>query len=363
MSGSAPDVGFQPGDPVPWFIAETDQIPEFQFSTAAGRYVLLAFLVSTTAPGAAGAWNAIRAAQAEGLLQSSFATALLVTTDPNDGSNAPGKPARLHDEPPGIRVLRDHKSVVSAAFGAAAAGVSLLLDPMLRVIAARPVAATEDLVQLLRTLPPPALHGGQQNKEAPPAPVLVLPRVLEPELCQSLIAYYQTHGGIDSGFMQDTAGRSVTLLDADHKRRRDCAIADPTLVASLSQRIGGRLVPEIYKAFQFHVTQIERFMVACYAAADGGHFRPHRDNTTKATAHRRFAVSINLNDDFDGGDLVFPEFGPQRYRPTPGGAIVFSCGLLHEVARVSRGVRYATLPFLHDDAAERIRQENLRFVG
>jgi len=29
-------------------------------------------------------------------------------------------------------------------------------------------------------------------------------------------------------------------------------------------------------------------IVSCYAAEDGGHFRAHRDNTTKGTAHRRF---------------------------------------------------------------------------
>jgi hypothetical protein len=110
-------------------------------------------------------------------------------------------------------------------------------------------------------------------------------------------------------------------------------------------------VPEIAKAFQFRVTRIERYIVACYDAADGGHFRAHRDNTTKGTAHRRFAVSINLNDGYDGGELWFPEFGPRRYRPPAGGAVVFSCSLLHEATRVTRGVRYATLPFLYDDAA------------
>jgi hypothetical protein len=30
---------------------------------------------------------------------------------------------------------------------------------------------------------------------------------------------------------------------------------------------------------------------------------------------------------------------------------------------VTRGVRYATLPFLYDDAAARIRERNLGFVG
>ena len=77
-----------------------------------------------------------------------------------------------------------------------------------------------------------------------------------------------------------------------------------------------------------------------------------------ATLHRRFAVSINLNDDYDGGDLRFPEFGPRTYRPPPGGACVFSCSVLHEATSVTRGERFAFLPFMHDEAAEAIRVEN-----
>ncbi len=42
--------------------------------------------------------------------------------------------------------------------------------------------------------------------------------------------------------------------------------------------------------------------------------------------HRRFAVSINLNNNFEGCDLMFPEFGRKVYRPSEGGALVFSCG-------------------------------------
>ena len=162
----------------------------------------------------------------------------------------------------------------------------------------------------------------------------------------------RTQGGEDSGYMVERDGKTVGVLDYDHKRRFDCLIEDPrTCRPRIRARIARRLAPEIRKAFQFEVTRIERYIIACYEAATGGHFAAHRDNTTPGTAHRRFAVTINLNDDFEGGDLWFPEFGPRRYRPPAGGAVVFSCSLLHEATPVTQGTRYAVLPFLYDDAA------------
>jgi predicted 2-oxoglutarate/Fe(II)-dependent dioxygenase YbiX len=59
----------------------------------------------------------------------------------------------------------------------------------------------------------------------------------------------------------------------------------------------------------------------------------------------------------------FPEFGPQLYTAPAGGAVVFSCSLLHEATPVIHGKRYVFLPFLYDDDAARIRQQNLGFVG
>ena len=93
---------------------------------------------------------------------------------------------------------------------------------------------------------------------------------------------------------------------------------------------------------------MERYLVACYEAG-AGHFRPHRDNTTRGTAHRRFAVTINLNaEEYEGGELRFPEFGTETYRAPTGGAIVFASSLLHEVTLVTRGRRYVFLAFFVD---------------
>ena len=156
--------------------------------------------------------------------------------------------------------------------------------------------------------------------------------------------------------------KTVLAHDDNRKVRRDYIIEDPELIKQTQARVRRRVFPEILKVHQFAVTRMERYIVSCYAAEDGGHFRAHRDNTTKGTAHRRFAVSIILNAEFEGGEISFPEYGPRSFKPPPGGAVVFSCSLLHAVSRVTSGRRFAFLPFLYDDAAAKLREQNSAFV-
>ena len=164
--------------------------------------------------------------------------------------------------------------------------------------------------------------------------------------------------------MREVDGKTVAVIDYNFKKRNDFRIADPDLRAALVNRIDQRIRPAVKRAFQFEATRVERYIVACYDAGVGGFFRPHRDNTTKGTAHRRFAVTINLNsEDYEGGELRFPEFGPRTYRASTGGAVIFSCELLHEATPVTKGTRYAFLPFLYDDAAAEIRERNNAFLG
>jgi len=186
--------------------------------------------------------------------------------------------------------------------------------------------------------------------------------VFEPKVCRHLIGLYEAQGGEESGFMREISGKTVGVTDPGFKRRQDYMIEDRALISSLQARFLRRVVPEIEKIHQFKATRMERYIVSCYSAEDGGHFSVHRDNTTKGTAHRRFAVSVNLNDDFDGGEVSFPEYGPRSFKAPPGGAVVFSCSLLHRVSKVTRGKRYAFLPFLYDDAAARLREENAQFL-
>ncbi len=51
-------------------------------------------------------------------------------------------------------------------------------------------------------------------------------------------------------------------------------------------------------------------------------------------------LTINLN------TPEYPEYGPERYCPPAGGAIIFSCSLLHEAPPVTKGRRFTLLSFL-----------------
>jgi len=193
------------------------------------------------------------------------------------------------------------------------------------------------------------------------APALVVPRVFSFELCDFLMQFYDEEGGTESGFQVDIGGKSTTLTDARFKRRRDVGVVVPEVRNLVREHIVRRLAPDIGRYLQFQATRMDRYVIACYDSEAGGHFFRHRDNVNAGAEHRRFALSINLNSDFAGGDLMFPEFGRKLYRPPAGGAVVFSCGALHQVMPVTSGRRYAFLAFLYgEDDAKRREQNNAR---
>jgi predicted 2-oxoglutarate/Fe(II)-dependent dioxygenase YbiX len=343
-----------PGDPAPLFRAPSNINPNFDFGTAAGRYIVLSFLGPLDG-GAKARFDPFLAGAA-------------VFTNPDcyffgvvEGKRAEADPA-LTQQRPGMDTFWDD-GTIARAYGAFEP-LSFLIGLDLRVLAVvkqpDPAQHAAALYEVLKRLP----QIGPHRPGGPQAPVLLLPSVFEPALCHRLIEGYESGGGEESGFMREQDGKTVLVIDHQHKRRSDWTIGDETLRNTARQRIQRRIVPEIEKAFQFKITRMERYIVACYDAAVEGHFKAHRDNTTKGTAHRRFAVTINLNsDEYEGGELMFPEYGRTTFKPPVGGAVVFSCSLLHQALPVTKGKRYAFLPFLYDDAAAKIREANNAYLG
>ena len=357
------------GDLAPFFSVASSVNPDFNFDTAAGRYVVITFFGSSHIPSSEQFLAEI--VKHGDRFDVTNAIFFGVTNDPADVERLKqGHPGRIYFYDLDLSVAKKFGTVRQPSDAERAPGADVVLsrrtfvlDQSLRVVAVfgmrdgDAAGQVRSVLALLESLP-------KLDTLTTAAPVLIVPHVFEPELCQRLIRYYETHDAVDSGFMRDVGGKTVGILDYSHKRRMDCEIADEELIRATQERVKRRIVPAMKQAYQFNATRIERHIVACYDAAHGAHFRAHRDNTTLGTAHRRFAITINLNSpEYEGGEIWFPEFGPQRYKAPSGWAIVFSCSLLHEVPRVMRGRRYAFLPFLYDDHAAAVRERNRKHLG
>lgn len=349
------------GDSAPWFEQASSSHPRFQFDLAAGRYVVLCFFMSATDPAARRALSFVSTHRE--LFDDDKISFFGVSINWRDQQEN-----HVRESLPGVRFFWDFDLNISRLYGAVPvnAGPGVLsarrlwfvLDPTLRIMAVvrfeKEGHELATIHQLLNGLPSIDRFAGI---DAAP-PILHLPNVFEEDFCRKLILAFETDGGKETGSMVEIDGKTMPVHDHRHKRRTDCYVTDAATIAMARSRIARRVAPEVSKVFQFAATNIERYLVGCYRAEEDGHFASHRDNTTTATAHRRFAVSINLNNNYDGGEIGFPEYGSRRYKPPAGSAVVFSCSLLHSVSPVTRGRRYAFLPFIHDEAAERLLAKN-----
>lgn len=336
------------GEPLALVHAKSNRNPRFAMGSLGGRWVLICAIADLQHADAQAAVEAF-AAQSfdEGMRLGCLFCA--------DLAGAEG--AALHKIGETKLVFTDSDAAQASGFiEDGSPGRWILIDPSLRALAFWPLAASEAALAALGQTPPPDQHAGATLH----APVLIAPRIFEPEFCRMLVDYYNAQGGEPSGVtVESAAGKTLVKLDDGFKRRADVLIEDAKLREAAMHRIYWRLAPEIEKAFMWRPTRMERYLIACYDAESGGFFKPHRDNTTAGTAHRRFAVTINLNaGEYEGGDLRFPEFGSRTYRAPTGGAVVFSCSLLHEATPVTSGKRYAFLPFLYDESAAKIREAN-----
>jgi peroxiredoxin/predicted 2-oxoglutarate/Fe(II)-dependent dioxygenase YbiX len=349
------------GDFAPWSIVPSTAHSQHHVDLVSGHRTVLFFFGSASSPEVRAVLE--RFLGSAKLWRSQGITVLGVSIDPRDQVL---ETLPLNDS---CAILWDFDGTLSQQYGvcqldsAQGEGITydpttLVLDENLRVLGIFPLDRQIDLVAqvtaLLEQLSPvsPPMQVSHQ------APVLLIPNVFEPDFCQSLLDFYHADGGQDSGFMQRMGDKTVEMLDPAVKQRRDLRITNPNVIGQINQRIWRRVKPEVEKAFHFNITNFERYLVGCYDAKTAGFFKPHRDNNSPGTVHRRFAMTLNLNAGYEGGYLRFPEYGPLLYRPAPGAAAIFSCSLLHEATPVTQGQRFALLSFFYNEEDAKVREQN-----
>jgi predicted 2-oxoglutarate/Fe(II)-dependent dioxygenase YbiX len=267
-----------------------------------------------------------------------------------DGAAEDAEPTILADQAGRIRQsLREMAGRPAASGGARP--LAFLLDRNQRILALADDAPADE-GDLARW----ALARWSEEAPAAPAaeirgaaPVLTIPNVLSRADCRALIARWHEMGNAPGKVTSLVQGEQVERVYESLKKRRDHRLNDPAVLRPLLALIARRLAPELDKAFHYRAFKFDRVLIACYDAERGDYFRRHRDNQTPTTATRRFALTLNLNsDEYDGGELIFPEYGDHRYKPATGAAVLFSCSLLHEALPVTAGQRFALLSFLRD---------------
>jgi len=190
------------------------------------------------------------------------------------------------------------------------------------------------------------------------APALIIPNAFTPELCKKCIDAFRTGHTFDG-----TVGAEEKLAYRPNAKIRTDHIISGALLNEIDDKFSRSVFPEIKKIFGFEVTHRELYKVGLYKGDKGGFFKAHRDNFDASLGYRRLAMTLHLNDDYDGGGLRFPEYGEHIYRPKAGGAIVFSCATLHEARPVMVGERYILVCFFHGEEEEAYRRHYLAAKG
>jgi peroxiredoxin len=352
------------GEPAPWFSAATgsDTLDTVTIDELAGRYIVLFFFGTAARPDVAEVFATFE--RCDNVFDHKRALFLGISNDPDDFTQG-----RVHPHRPGQLYLWDTNGAAvrryavaptdTAVVPATIPPVAFILTPTLQIVEIVRLVEPATFVRQVASLLDDVLAN---PPDAQTAPVLVVPRVFDRAFCRQLVDLYNTTGGREIGSVENK-GRILEQFDPQFRKRADYYISDERVLQQARELLERRLLPMVYRAFQFQTTRIERYLVGCYDAATGGYFRPHRDNTSPAVAHRRFAVTINLNEGYQGGFLRFPEYGHQTYRAAPGDAIVFSCSLLHEVTPVTDDRRYAFLSFFYDERSQQIRDAYRKKMG
>ncbi len=175
-----------------------------------------------------------------------------------------------------LPMLLDRASELRRAFGANGP-LAIVVDASGRVAALLPAPAPDGVAAMATRLYMESTPAFVQAK----APVLLLERVAEPALCQSLVEYWRR----GDKTVNVLSGENGNVVNTDVKRRQDVQLEHPGLFVELRDCLVRRVVPVIAQAFHTRIMVIETPIVGCYDADSGGWFRRHRDNTSRHTAH------------------------------------------------------------------------------
>lgn len=202
--------------------------------------------------------------------------------------------------------------------------------------------------------------------------ILIRPNVINPEGLQELVSHIQSSTAEDLSVFdaQETnkTGQTSWIVD---KKTRDTQIVPAGPLFPKIEELLRNVVREIINPFyQVEVSSSEIPQILSYGI--GGHYLPHVDGESvwisptqekiwKKSTDRDLSIVFFLNNDFEGGDFIFPQH-KIRVRPEPGMIVCFPSNhhYLHGVEPVTKGNRYSIVTWATVKGFESLKEQNER---
>lgn len=160
-------------------------------------------------------------------------------------------------------------------------------------------------------------------------PYLMIENVLDDKLLKRVLDYYNNSSNQE---LHNSCNKNRLHVHPDQK-----------LEKMIDNKLSRSLFPEIKKIFYFDVEYRELYKICSYNSETNGRFAAHRD-TPYPHQHRKFALSLILNDDYEGGELFLPEYNV-KLKPKANTAIVFPGICTHQVNPIISGSRKTIITF------------------
>lgn len=188
--------------------------------------------------------------------------------------------------------------------------------------------------------------------------ILIQPNAISMQGLDYLLDHIKSQSAKDlSVFDPDKSNATGNIEFAVDKNVRDTQIVQVDNIMPDIINLFKDVVKNIINPFyEFEIHDSETPQVLRYDV--GGHYLPHVDGESiwkaptdeliwRKSTERDLSVVFFLNDDFEGGDFVFPELRV-RVRPEPGMLIAFPSThqYLHGVEPVTKGTRYSIVNWM-----------------
>ena len=203
--------------------------------------------------------------------------------------------------------------------------------------------------------------------------ILIVPDVVTASGTKFLVDYMKKSTKEDlSVFDPEKSNETRSTEWVTDKMYRDTQICPIEPVYPQIEDLFRNTVKNVINPFyEFEVRDSEVPQLLSYGI--GGHYLPHIDGYAEWTnpdgtkqwrksVDRDLSVVVYLNDEFEGGDFVFPKLHI-RIRPKPGMMIAFPSTqeYLHGVEPVTKGHRYSIVTWMTVKGFPRMEDEELEF--